>query len=416
MPKEHLMMEQDAEASLFKKKVKHLQEYKGRGTELISQYIPFGADRSSVMNQLNQEAGQATNIKSQNTRKNVTGALRKISTFLKSTNFEIPKNGIVVFCGNVSGQEGVSDIRLFTVHPILPLKTKMYWCDSTFHLDPLLEMMKPNEVFAIITIDKRECTMALLIGKKYEIVGHYTSLVPGKTKAGGQSAHRFEQLREEAERDFFKTVAEKMAAIYLQYEDKIKGVILAGPGVTKNEFLEVSKLDYRIEKLILGKIDTSYTDESGIREALQKTDDILRETSLAKERALFNLFLEQIGKDGLVVYGENETFHDLRLGMVKTFLVSEGLGWEVLKFACEECEKEFEVIVKDPVTYHQGKEVCPYCQAQKAELLEEVDYIDYVIEQAHPYGTEVRVVSIETPEGEQFLKSFGGIGGLLRFK
>lgn len=416
MAKEHLLVESEAEISLFKKKVKKLSEYHGRGTELITVYLPFAVDRSSVMNQLNQEAGQATNIKSQITRKNVTGALRKISTFLKSTDFDIPKNGLVVFAGNVSGQEGVSDIRLFTIHPILPLKTKLYWCDSRFHLDPLQDMMKPNEVYAIITIDKRECTMALLVGKKHEIVGHFTSLVPGKTKAGGQSSHRFEQLREEAEKDFFNTVAEKITAIFLQYQDKIKGIILAGPGVTKNEFLDKAHLDYRVEKLIMGKVDTSYTDESGIREALQRSEDLMRDASLTKERQLVYKFLEEIGKDGLVVYGEKETFEALQIGKLKTMMVSEGLGWEVLKFVCGSCEKTFEIVVKDPNTYKQGKEICPHCQSHSVELLEEIDFIDYAIEQAEPYGTDVKVVSVETSEGEQFFKSFGGIGGILRFK
>ena len=65
------------------------------------------------------------------------------------------------------------------------------------------------------------------------------------------------------------------------------------------------------------------------------------------------------------------------------------------------------MIVKEPNTYKQGKEECPNCQSKSVELLEEIDFIDFAIEQAEPYGSDVKVVSIETSEGEQFFKGFG---------
>jgi len=198
--KEDLSAEFEAELSVFKKKLKFFKKFKGKGTELISLYIPPAADRSAVMGQITEELSQSSNIKSQITRKNVQGALRKINNFLKQINFKIPENGMVVFCGNISEREGTPDIRLFTVRPVQKLKVKLYWCDSTFHLDPLEEMVRPTDYYGILVIDKRESTIALLIGKKYEVLGHFTSNVAGKIKAGGQSAHRFEQLRIEAEK------------------------------------------------------------------------------------------------------------------------------------------------------------------------------------------------------------------------
>ena len=176
----------EAEETVFKKKLKKLKEFRGRGTEMISLYIPEKADRSQIMGQITQETGQSSNIKSPQTRKNVQGALRKIGSFLKNIDFKIPKKGLVVFCGNISEVEGRSDIRLFTMNPLFDLKTKLYWCDSSFHLAPLEEMIKPTEIYALMVIDKREATLAVLTGKKYEIVGHFTSAVAGKTRAGGQ--------------------------------------------------------------------------------------------------------------------------------------------------------------------------------------------------------------------------------------
>ncbi|MFH0970053.1 MAG: peptide chain release factor aRF-1 [Candidatus Diapherotrites archaeon] len=284
MAKETIIEADSAEHALFKKKLKELSGYKGRGTELISVYIPHGTDRGSVMNQLATEMGQSGNIKSPQTRKNVQSALKKISNYLKQINFSIPETGMAVFAGNISPQEGRTDLRLFTIKALKPLRTKLYWCDSSFHLDPLQEMMVPNDVYAFIVMDKREATIALLVGKRYEVIGHFTSNVAGKFRAGGQSAQRFEHLREEAANDFYKSVSGKINSALEGKWDKLRGVIVGGPGQTKKDFLEMEALDYRIREKVLGTIDLSYTDESGIREIIQRSDDLLRNTSLMQEK------------------------------------------------------------------------------------------------------------------------------------
>lgn len=176
----------DAEKALFKKKIKMLESFKGSGTELISVYIPPGTDRSVVMKQLSDEVSQSSNIKDPKTRKNVQGALRKIINLLKQINFKLPDTGLAIFCGNVSPNDGKVDIKLFTVKPVNKLETKLYWCDSEFHLIPLKNMVQPIDIYVIVTMDKREATFAVLKGKRYDIVGNFKSRVAGKIRAGGQ--------------------------------------------------------------------------------------------------------------------------------------------------------------------------------------------------------------------------------------
>jgi len=410
----HLDQINQSEMVLFKKKLVKLGEYKGKGTELITVYIPFGTDRSSVMGQLTEEISQSSNIKSPTTRKNVQGALRKIINFLKQINFKIPNKGMVVFAGNVSEVEGKSDIRLFTLKPVSDLRTKLYWCDSQFHLEPLKEMAKPSEIYGLITIDKNEATIASLVGKKYEILGKFTSGVAGKTRAGGQSAKRFEHLREEAAQDFYKRISEKVNQTYLPYGDKLKGIIIGGPGITKNYFLNKDLIDHRLKKLIISTVDISYTDESGVRELVQRSEEVLRDTDLMKERSTINGFLEEVAKDSLAAYGEKEVNEALKIGKVKELLLSEDLDWEVIKFQCNSCGLQEEKLVKD-VNYEAGREKCEKCKGQ-TELLEEVDYLDYMLEKAAETGAELKIISTDTPEGEQFLKGFGGIGAILRYR
>jgi len=902
---------------IFRKKIKKIKKFKGRGTELISLYIPEDADRSSVMNQITEELSQSSNIKSPQTKKNVQGALRKLNTFLKHINFKIPKNGLVLFCGNISETEGRSDIKMFPVNPIKPLKTKLYWCDSSFHLDPLDEMQKTNEIYALIVLDKREATVAVLKGKKYEIAGHFTSNVAGKTRAGGQclspqtliqlndgsiipikdshnplkvksmdfenysftdsnikdkwktkksvykiitknprteiisskdhlfftvgeqieekpaeelkvgnwllmpekveikgkiqelesfdcfnsykitekgkktliktrtkmgisqkklgkrlgitqtgisvielgksdvrknllkklcnelnidfenfiktqakpnsnlflpkkltkelteiigyfagdghfekerisfseqnkelakyyqnktsklfkanntikfrenkgyyqirvygkpiikfieknfpeirkardseiplkilksennvlaafirgfydaegyptkkrgiglginnkklaeqirlsllrfgvisslheydnrknpysdnprftveisdnkslklfskligfnskakteklekliknrknirnnirqifvsgkkirkiieehgynlelfpkvnsffrnerqmskkvfaesilgcikdkelkaklkkimeiplipvkinkiiksnkktdlvdisvsnhnfianglivhnSAHRFERLREEAAQDFFKRTSEKINAIFEEYGEKLKGVIVGGPGITKNKFLEKEALDYRLKEKIIGTLDTSYTDESGIREMIQKSETLLKDTALMKERGLLNKLMEEIVKDGLAAYGEKEVIETLETGKAETILLSEGIEWTAIKFQCTSCNNIEEMVIKDNNKKPELK--CTKCDSTKIEELEEIEYAEYIEEKAKNINANVEIISIETSEGQQFFTGFGGIAAFLRYK
>jgi len=919
MPKERIAEISEADLAVFKKKLRKLASFKGKGTELISLYLPPDVDRSLVMGQLTEETSQSGNIKSPTTRKNVQGALRKVQNFLKTIEFKLPESGLVVFCGNVSEQEGKSDIQLFTVKPIKRLNVKLYWCDSEFHLTPLQEMAQPSEIFGLLAIDKNEATIAILIGKKYEILGHFTSGVAGKTRAGGQcllgnslvqlsdgnivkieevgnpaavksvdfsgnnvgnsfisdkwqtnkpgslkiitryprlsiacsaehkffcwnngiveekqaselkeglflvmpekietagneqrlntncfnsyiisgqglrflidarakfgfsqekfaqklglhqasisrfelgkfnprlgylekicnaldldfnnfvaefctpksgitlpktvspelaqivgyfagdgdieaerlnfsegnretaefyakllqetfnakvgikfreeknyyqircggkpiarlfrqefpeacaaktpaipkrilksknivlagflkglfdaegyaakrglglgmnneimvkqaqlallrfgilasvheydnrrnpyskktrftlditekksletfrdeigfscrakskkleqlakstgirscvrqlfvsgkevrklfeeagfntmafptvsnffrnqrmmgkevfkksviakvknnkvlaerfekiaaipllpvkihkiekinapakmfditvensnfianglvvhnSAHRFERLREEAAQDFYKRISEKMNDMFVPYNDKLKGLIIAGPGITKNYFLNKELMDRRIRDKILGTIDTSYTDESGIRETVQKSGEILKDADITKERETLEEFFEAIVKTGLAAYGQKEVEEALAIGKVETLLLSEDIEWWVYRFKCGNCGSDEEIVVKNPESFEESKFKCGKCGSSKVDLIEQVDYDDWMMEKARSTGAKTKIISTETTEGEQFFKGFGGVGAMLRYK
>jgi len=400
-----------SDEAVFKKKIKKLGKYKGRGTELITVYIPEDTDRSSVMNQLTEEISQSSNIKSPTTRKNVQGALRKIINFLKQIDFKIPTHGLVVFAGNISETEGRQDLRLFTVRPLKDLRTKLYWCDSQFHLDPLKEMIKPKGSYALVTIDKNESTIALLVGKRYEILGHFTSGYSGKFRAGGQSAQRFQRLREEEEHEFYKRISEKMNSIFVDGIESMKGVIIGGPGMTKDFFIETDLIDHRIRDKIIGTIDTSYTDESGIRELIQKSEELLKDTDMMKERLIVQNFLEELAKSGLAAYGEKEVMHALEMGQVEKILVSEPIEWLVYKIKNLSTD-EIEIIIDKKGDFKASS----YKGNTPIEILEELDYLDFIIEKAEATGTKVEVVSTDTPEGEQFYSGFGGLGAILRYK
>lgn len=396
-------MAHSKERYLFRKKLKELSEMKGQGTELITIYIPPGHQVSEITNKLREEAGQAMNIKSKQTRKNVTSAIERLLHALKNMK-KPPEHGLVLFSGNIDDK-----VELFSIEPPEEVSIQTYRCDSSFFLEPLWDMLEAKESYGLIVVDRREATLAMLKGKKIDIIKSMGSQVPGKHRAGGQSSVRFERLIEIAAHEWFKKVG-SMANENFEREE-VKGVILGGPGPTKHEFFNGDYLSNKVKQKIIGTVDTSYTDEFGIRDLMQKSEEIMKDLEIVQEKQLLNKFFMEAATGGLATYGEKEVRDALMIGKVDTLMLSEELMWKRIKFKCPQCGAEKEMTVKEHVPLVR-------CDKENSEMQVHVekDFVEELAELAEQMATKIEMISTDTPEGEQFKDGFGGIGALLRFK
>lgn len=389
----------------LRKLLKHLRSIRGRHTELVTVYVPSGYSINEIINQLKQEQGTADNIKSKQVRKNVTTALEKITRHLQLYK-RTPENGLAIFCGNVSEKEGVPDIELKAIEPPEPIKVKLYWCDQIFRLEPLEELIKEKEVYGLICMDKSEADIAVLRGKKIQPVTHMESIVPGKTRAGGQSAMRFSRVREGLKNDWFKQVGEIVNKTFGGGEKEVRGIILSGPGPIKEEFLKGDYVQTDIKKKIIGIVDTSYTGEFGLHETVERGKDMIKESEIIKEKKIVQDFLSELQKGGLVVYGMKETLRALRSGAVSTLLLSEDLEREEITYECACGEGRTTVKKGETIT-------CKKC-GQRVKVIDRKELIDVLEEECEKFGTKLELISDDTREGKQF-KQLGGIGGMLRY-
>ncbi len=406
----------------YKKLLDKLEGVKGRGTELISVYITPGFDLNGVIQQLKEEEGTAQNIKSKSTRKNVVSALRRIINFLQKYSQkhgqEAPENGMAIFSGNITGEEGKSDVRLFWVEPPEPIQSRIYRCDQTFLLDPLREALEVKETVGLIVLDAKEATIATLRGKSIDVARNMTSGVWGKHSKGGQSAQRFERLREKALRDFLKRVAE-LANREFSQESDLRAILVGGPGPTKNRFLKEDLLNEDIKEKVASVIDTGYSSEQGIKELVNKASDVLEDLDVAKEKALVQEFLSGVGSgDGMVTYGESEVRRHLRNGAVETLLISENQSMEKVELQCGACGHEFHKTAnsKSEIEGNLNEMTCPECGEKELDIKDSQDAIEELCELADQTGAEVEFISTETEEGKQFSNAFKGVGALLRYK
>lgn len=404
----------------LKKILNILANKEGRGTELISLYIPPGKQISEVMNMLREEYGTASNIKSTTTRKNVQDAIVKVQQRLKLFK-ETPENGLVIFCGAVpQNGAGSEKIETYVIIPPEPINIYLYRCDSRFHTEHLQELLREKETYGILLIDATAATLATLQGRRLEIVREITSGVPGKTRAGGQSARRFERLREMRLQEYFRRVGEHANEVFLPIEN-LKGIIIGGPGPTKYDFEKGDYLNYQLKEKIIDTVDTAYVDEQGVKEIVDKAPEIMRKIRYIEERQIVQQFLYEIGHDtGLATYGEEAVRKALEAGAVKTLLLSEGLDITRVKIKCSVCGYEEQQTIKGPMltSFEQsllGKS-CPNCKAPSLSIIEKQELIENFAQLAEYTNTDVEIISDETEEGQMLKNSFGGIAAILRFK
>ncbi|MGB9854093.1 MAG: peptide chain release factor aRF-1 [Candidatus Bathyarchaeales archaeon] len=404
----------------LKKTLNTLANKEGRGTELISLYVPPGKQISEVVNMLREEYGTASNIKSTTTRKNVQDAIVKVQQRLKLFK-EAPENGLVIFCGAVpQNGAGSEKIETYVIIPPEPIHIYLYRCDSRFHTEHLQELLREKETYGIVLIDATAATIATLQGRRLEIVREVTSGVPGKTRAGGQSARRFERLREMRLQEYFRRVGEHVNETFLPIEN-LKGIIIGGPGPTKYDFEKGEYLNYQLKEKILDIVDTAYVDEQGVKEVVDKAPEIMRKIRYIEEKQIMQQFLYEIGHDtGLATYGEEEVRKALEAGAVKTLLLSEGLDITRVKVKCTACGYEEQQTIKTPMLTNFEQSLlgkpCPNCKAPSLVIAETQELIENFAQLAEYANTDVEVISAETEEGQMLKNSFGGIAAILRFK
>ncbi len=353
----------------LQEKIDELKTYRGRQTELISVYIPAGYDVNSVQRQLEAEKSTAKNIKSTSTRKNVTEALEKIVRHLKEFK-KTPENGLAIFAGNISQVEGQDDMQIWSLETPEPVGIRLYRCDKEFVLEPLEEMVDIDEIYGLLVMDRKEATVGRLVGKRIEVIQKMTSGIPSKVRAGGQSSQRFHRITEGLTRDFYKRIAEEMKKAFFE-DPKLKGILVGGPIPTKDEFLDNEYMQTRLREKVLGRVDLGDTDESGLHELVEKSQEILAGQEIIYEKKLLEKFFNTLGKKPEMAPYRFEAVKDALLkGAVDILILSKDTDKKIMK--------EFK------------------------DLAENI-------------GSTIEIVSLETEEGEQF-KNLSGIGAILRFR
>ena len=361
----------------MKKLIQKLKDCRGNGTSMISLIIPPNTQVCQINKLLTDEYGTATNIKSRVNRLSVLDAITSTQQRLKLYN-RIPANGLLLFCGTILTPEGKERRITIDIEPFRPINTSLYMCDNRFHVESLGVLVQDTEVFGFIVMNGDSCLFGTLQGNTKSVLYSFTVDLPKKHGRGGQSAVRFARLRMEARHNYLRKVAE-LASQYFITDDKCnaRGLILAGSADFKSDLSKSDLFDPRLQSKVIQIVDVAYGGECGFHQAIQLASESLGNVRFIKEKKLILQFFTEIQMDsGKVCFTMEDTLQALAMGAVETVIV-----WE-----------------------------------QFPQEYEDMPFVEWIANHYREFGARLEFVTDCSQEAHQFVKGFGGVGGLLRWK
>lgn len=369
--------------------------------------------RASKM--LADEFGTASNIKSRVNRLSVLSAITSTQQRLKLY-AKVPPNGLVVYCGEIITSEGKERKINIDFQPFKPINTSLYLCDNKFHTEALSELLESDQKFGFIIMDGNGALFGTLSGNTRDVVHKFSVDLPKKHGRGGQSALRFARLREEKRHNYVRKVAELAVQNFIT-NDKVNvaGLILAGSADFKNDLNQSDMFDNRLQSKVIKVVDVSYGGENGFNQAIELAAETLSNVKFIQEKKLIGKYFEEISQDsGKVCYGVDDTLKALELGAAETLIVYENL--EVTRWVLKSADGVEKIIHTTKTQESDREQFMDKETGQEMEIVDQGSFLEWLAEKYKDFGANLEFVSDRSSEGNQFVKGFGGIGAILRYK
>ena len=273
--------------------------------------------------------------------------------------------------------------HFFKSVPIPADISNMLIVDSSPYIRPLARIVDEWESFDLVLINSNQAKIYTVDLGVAEQKKRLSSDIMKKHKKGGWSQARFQRLRKGAIHEFYTEVIDYMEKS-LHHQ-----LIIAGPGTPKLQFKE--QLPQSLHQRVIKVLDIDMNHE---QELIKQSLSIISDKEDIKSHQAVSLIKEEILKDGLAVYGMDETLEAARNGQIDVLVVEK--DHKVKGCLCEHCQ----IINAGPI------KDCPVCGGPTTEA----DIIEEIIEFSE--RTDAR---IEFTDDEE-IAQLGHIAGLLRYK
>ena len=265
-------------------------------------------------------------------------------------------------------------------------------------------------------MDGNGALFGTLSGNTRDVVHKFSVDLPKKHGRGGQSALRFARLREEKRHNYVRKVAELAVQNYIT-NDKVNvvGLILAGSADFKNDLNQSDLFDQRLQGKVIKVVDVSYGGENGFNQAIELSSETLSNVKFIQEKKLINRYFDEISQDtGKVCYGIEDTLKALELGAAETLIVYENL--ETMRWELKTSEGTSVIFHTTKAQEADRSQFMDKETGQEMEVISQMPFLEWLAEKYRDFGATLEFVSDRSSEGNQFVKGFGGIGAILRYK
>lgn len=408
---EDLEQQKNIERYKVKKLIKYIENAKGAGTSVITIYIPPKEQLSKIVSLLNTEYGLCSNIKSHSNQLSVksaiTSALERLKLFSK-----VPPNGMIIYSGEVVTEDGKEKKLTMDIEPFKPVTRNMYKCDNKFHTEELHKMLESDDKFGFIIVDGSGTSYHTLCGNVREKITSFTVDLPKKHGRGGQSKNRFARIRMEKRHNYVRKVAELATSVFISNDKpNIKGLVLGGSADFKEILYGSDLLDPRLKAVVVKVVDIQHSGDVGFNQAIGQAEDILSNVKLVQEKKVIQVFFEEIARDTLMYcYGISDTIKCLEMGAVEKLILWEDS--DIVRYEVYEKNED------NPSIYYMTKSQSQNAKfrTEKSVRIEEYLLVDWITDNYKKFGCSVELISDKSQEGTQFVRGFGGFGGLLRYR
>jgi len=399
-----------------KRLIKSLEIARGNGTSMISLIMPPKDQIARVTKMLEHEHGTASNIKSRVNRQSVQSAITSVLQRLKLYS-KVPPNGLVAYCGTILTDEGKEKKVNMDFEPFKPINTSLYLCDNKFHTEALSALMADDNKFGFIVMDGNGALFGTLQGNTRDVLHKFTVDLPKKHGRGGQSALRFARLRLEKRHNYVRKVAETASQLFIANDrPNVAGLVLAGSADFKTELSQSDIFDPRLQCKVIKLVDVSYGGENGFNQAIELAAECLANVKFIQEKKLIAKYFDEISQDtGKYCFGVADTLKALEMGAVETIMCWENL--DIIRFKIINNQTNEENILH--LTPDQERDKTNFqdqATGVDLEIVDNMPLLEWLANNYKNFGATLEIITDRSQEGSQFVRGFGGIGGILRYK
>ncbi|MDD5417366.1 MAG: mRNA surveillance protein pelota [Candidatus Nanoarchaeia archaeon] len=236
-----------------------------------------------------------------------------------------------------------------------------------YEIDRIKEAVKSSSraKLLICVFEIGKANFGVLRDYGVQMLGDYTLTIPGKRK---EVMNEYQKSKEQ----FIKELGKNL--ISLADVHNVKKILLGANQFDLDNFTEIHGKNNNLINMLI-PVQISTIDITGINELIRnkKVEKIIEENRIARETKKVEQFIEELAKNGLIIYGFDEVKQATELGAVRELLVTDKL--------IQEKKSEVEPIIES-------------VEIQKGQIV--------IISTSHDAGKK--------------LHGFGGIAGFLRYR
>lgn len=155
--------------------------------------------------------------------------------------------------------------------------------------------------------------------------------------------------------------------------------------------------------------------ENGFNQAIELAADCLLNVKFIREKKLLSAYFSEIAKDsGKYCFGVKDTLAALDMGAIDELIVWETL--DINRMVLKNKETSVERVVHWNERQEREPNALKEPDGTELEVVDKQSLLEWLANNFKNFGAKLSFVTNKSQEGSQFVRGFGGIGGVLRYQ